>query len=126
MDATPDASARRATPPAGMVVGGQWPYARLRDHHGARVAQELARRLHEAMTARPVSANRLAHLSGVNRQTIANVVAGNVWPDLLTIANLETALDMDLWPGRAIPAGNLAANTHDHLAAPSDNAGTSK
>lgn len=105
-----------------MVVRGQWPYARLRDHHGAHVAQELARRLHEAMRARPVSANRLASLSGVNRQTIANVVAGNVWPDLLTIANLEMALDMDLWPGRAI----LAANTHDHLAAPSDNAGTSK
>ena len=32
--------------------------------------------------------------------TIDNVLAGEVWCDLLTIANLEHALDTDLWPGR--------------------------
>lgn len=45
-----------------------------------------------------MSANRLAHLSGVNRQTIANALAGTVWPDLMTIANLEKHLGWRLWP----------------------------
>ncbi|QLE76416.1 helix-turn-helix transcriptional regulator [Streptomyces rectiverticillatus] len=52
------------------------------------------------MRERGLSANRLAAASGVNRQTIANVLAGATWPDLLTIASLEAALDAELWPGR--------------------------
>uniref|UniRef100_UPI00117CC7FD helix-turn-helix transcriptional regulator n=1 Tax=Streptomyces acidiscabies TaxID=42234 RepID=UPI00117CC7FD len=62
--------------------------------------QVLARRLAAAMRDRGLSANRLAADSGVNRQTIANVLAGATWPDLLTIASLEAALETDLWPGR--------------------------
>lgn len=86
--------------PACPVLAGPWSDAALAEHHGARVAQALARRLAAAMRERGVSANRLAADSGVNRQTIANVLAGATWPDLLTIAGLEAALDADLWPGR--------------------------
>ncbi|TDD32924.1 XRE family transcriptional regulator [Actinomadura sp. KC06] len=68
------------------------------DHHAAAVAQSVARRLAEAMAGRRLSANRLARASGVNRQTIANVLAGTVWPDLMTVANLEKYLDRRLWP----------------------------
>ena len=32
--------------------------------------------------------------------TIVQVLDGAVWCDLLTIANLEKALEVDLWPGR--------------------------
>jgi transcriptional regulator with XRE-family HTH domain len=63
------------------------------------VAQALARRLAVEMEARGLSANRLAAEAGVNRQTVANVLAGTGWPDLLTIASLEKALDAGLWPG---------------------------
>jgi lambda repressor-like predicted transcriptional regulator len=90
----------RAHPPRAFVLAGPWPDAALAEHHGARVAQALARRLAAAMGERAVSANRLAADSGINRQTIANVLAGATWPDLLTIASLELALDADLWPGR--------------------------
>ncbi len=80
------------------MLEGDWPQAALADHHGARVAQQLAARLAEAMGQQAVSAKRLGALSGVNRQTIANVLAGAVWPDLITIANLELALQRRLWP----------------------------
>lgn len=90
----------RALSPRAFVLSGAWPDAALADHHGARVAQALARRLAVAMDDRGLSANRLAAAADVNRQTIANVLAGSGWPDLLTVANLEKALDMDLWPGR--------------------------
>ncbi|WP_326797082.1 helix-turn-helix domain-containing protein [Streptomyces sp. NBC_01808] len=91
----------RAQSPRGFVRSGQWPHADLADHHGARVAQTLARHLAAEMHRRELSANRLAAAAGLNRQTIANVLAGTGWPDLLTIASLELALDTDLWPGRA-------------------------
>ncbi|SEG75798.1 DNA-binding transcriptional regulator, XRE-family HTH domain [Thermomonospora echinospora] len=88
----------RSRPPRDFVIDGAWPHATLTDHHGAHVAQRLARRLAQAMAEQGLSANRLAHDSGVNRQTIANVLAGAVWPDLLTIAKLERALACHLWP----------------------------
>lgn len=88
----------RAQPPRDFICTGEWPHATLTDHHAAAVAQRVAQRLAEAMAGRGMSANRLARLSGVNRQTVANVLAGTVWPDLMTIANLEKHLGWRLWP----------------------------
>ncbi|MEU5417840.1 helix-turn-helix transcriptional regulator [Streptomyces sp. NPDC020667] len=93
------ANSSRAQCPRGFARSGTWPHADLADHHAACVAQALARRLAAAMEQRDLSANRLAVAAGINRQTIANVLAGTGWPDLLTIASLEQALDTDLWPG---------------------------
>ncbi|MFE7128345.1 multiprotein-bridging factor 1 family protein [Streptomyces sp. NPDC057617] len=77
-----------------------WPHAVLDDHHGARVAQEVAARLREAIDARGWSVAELSRRSDVARFTITKVLDGVVWCDLLTIANLEKALGADLWPGR--------------------------
>lgn len=43
---------------------------------------------------------RDAGIGGAVGAGIANVLAGATWPDLLTIASLEAALDADLRPGR--------------------------
>ncbi|MEV7393827.1 helix-turn-helix transcriptional regulator [Streptomyces sp. NPDC091215] len=74
----------------------------MEEHHGARVAQALALRLQTAITEKGWSAAELARRSGVARYTIAKALAGEAWPDLLTIANLEKALEADLWPGREV------------------------
>lgn len=104
--------------PCEFVIGGAWPRASLADHHGARVAQRVARRLGEAMARQRLSAKRLGRISGVNRQTIANVLNGVVWPDLLTIANLEHALQERLWPGPALPgAGERSGEADEPVAA---------
>ena len=42
----------------------------------------------------------LSRASGASRLTIAQCIRGETWCDLLTIANLELALGVDLWPGR--------------------------
>ncbi|MCP2340660.1 helix-turn-helix domain-containing protein [Actinomadura rupiterrae] len=96
----------RTRRPRDFAVEGQWPQALLVDEsggepYGAQVAQELARRLGEAMAEQGFSANRLSRESGVNRQTIANVLAGAVWPDLMTIANLQRALSVRWLPDGA-------------------------
>jgi len=69
------------------------------DHHGARVAQALAVRLQAAIDEQGWSVAELSRRSSVARFTIAKALAGEAWPDLLTIANLEKALGADLWPG---------------------------
>jgi lambda repressor-like predicted transcriptional regulator len=74
----------------------------MEEHHGARVAQAMAARLRAALDRRGWSVARLSRESGVARFTIAKALAGEAWPDLLTIANLEKALDCDLWPGRDV------------------------
>ncbi|WP_239077893.1 XRE family transcriptional regulator [Streptomyces sp. SID9124] len=64
----------------------------------AQALQAFSRKLAEAMERQGVSANALAQKADVNRQVIANVLAGNVWPDVITLANLEFALQERLWP----------------------------
>ena len=72
----------------------------LDDHHGAQVAQVVAARLRAAIDVHEWSIAELSRRSDVARPTIMKVLGGEVWCDLLTIANLEKALEVDLWPGR--------------------------
>ncbi|MFJ8449487.1 helix-turn-helix domain-containing protein [[Kitasatospora] papulosa] len=74
----------------------------MTEHHGAKVAQALALALASALETEGMSVAALSRLSGVSRLTISNVLEGRVWPDLLTVASLERALDRDLWPGRNV------------------------
>ena len=74
----------------------------MEEHQGARVAQAMAARLKAALDQRGWSVARLSRESGVARFTIAKALSGEAWPDLLTIASLEKALDCDLWPGRNV------------------------
>lgn len=89
---------RRTKSPCEYVVSGEWPNAVLEDYLPARVMQHVSRTLHEVMIGMDLSAKALAELSGVNRQCITNVRRGLVWPDLLTVANLEETLETMLWP----------------------------
>lgn len=70
----------------------------MEPHRGALVAQAMAHKLADAMAERGISANALAKMSGVNRQVITNVLNGTVWPDVLTVVDLEGALGILLWP----------------------------
>ncbi|WP_406731494.1 multiprotein-bridging factor 1 family protein [Streptomyces sp. NBC_01794] len=97
----PQGDARRL-PPRAFCADGAWPEALMTDHHGARVAQAMAARLKSALDEKGWSVAQLSRISGVARYTIAKALAGEAWPDLLTIANLEKALDCDLWPGRDV------------------------
>ncbi|MFJ5305194.1 helix-turn-helix domain-containing protein [Streptomyces sp. NPDC088350] len=91
---------KRSRSPAAYRLTGDWPHAVLDDHHGAKVAQEVAARLRRAIDAHGWSIAEVSRRSGVARLTIMKVLGGEVWCDLLTIASLEKAFDVDLWPGR--------------------------
>jgi lambda repressor-like predicted transcriptional regulator len=66
----------------------------------AEVARQFVVRLRASMGNRSVRS--ICVQAGLHHQTLLNVLAGRVWPDLATIARLEMALDADLWPGRSL------------------------
>ncbi|MGV9310331.1 helix-turn-helix domain-containing protein [Nonomuraea sp. NPDC004354] len=75
-----------------------WPHADLTPHPAAAVVQAIAATLAGILAERRLSLRGLAAASGVNRQAIADLLAGRSWPDVATIALLETALAVRLWP----------------------------
>ena len=75
----------------------------------ARVVQYIALALGAAIEGRGWSLRETAAASRVNRQAIANILAGESWPDVVTIVRLEDTLGVPLWPG----AGVIASG-HSH------------
>ncbi|GAA4986338.1 hypothetical protein HD597_000156 [Nonomuraea thailandensis] len=75
-----------------------WPHADLSGHPPAAVVQAIAASLTGILAERRLSLRGLAAASGVNRQSIADLLVGRSWPDVATIALLETALAVRLWP----------------------------
>ena len=83
-------------PPISYVTDGDWPYGTI-DNPVAGYAQEVARRLAKAIGEK--SFRSVARQAGVDHTTIMAVVRGERWPDLITLARLEVALEARLWPG---------------------------
>lgn len=44
--------------------------------------------------------NATALETGMDPNTLARIIAGEVWCDIRTLGKLEELLDVDLWPGR--------------------------
>jgi predicted transcriptional regulator len=77
-----------------------WPHAQLADP-GAAVIQAIARTLAGALETQKRSLRQTATGSGVNRQAIADLLAGRCWPDVATVARLENFLAVPLYPRRS-------------------------
>ncbi len=90
----------RRRPPRAHVTSGEWPTAKL-DDPAAEAAQEFAVRL--ATAAGEASLRGVEGLTGVDHTTVARILNGDTWPDMATVAHLESGLGADLWPGRMLP-----------------------
>ena len=62
----------------------------------AEIARQLAINLRDTIDSQSIRS--VALKTGVNHVTILRILAGQVWPDLITIAKLELGLDAYLWP----------------------------
>lgn len=76
-----------------------WPNADLSGRVAAETVQHIARHLAAAIDAQHLSLRQLAAASEVNRQAIADLLAGRSWPDVATVARLGHAVGKSLWPG---------------------------
>ncbi|MFF4408523.1 helix-turn-helix domain-containing protein [Streptomyces sp. NPDC001407] len=86
--------------PCRYVAAGEWPNARLQVDAplSAHYGQEVARRLKAAMDQQRISQRTLARLCAVAQATISRTLRGEVLPDLGTLAKLEAALGVDIYP----------------------------
>ncbi|KRF45101.1 hypothetical protein ASH01_14355 [Terrabacter sp. Soil811] len=58
----------------------------------------IARSLDQALEGQVRA--RVAHDAGIERSTLYDILAGNTWPDMVTLAKLEQCLNVTLWPTR--------------------------
>lgn len=75
-----------------------WPTVRS-DNPVAEVARRFVLNLRNAIGDRSI--REVARVTGVDRASIAAVLNGLSWPDIVTLAKLEIGLGVSLWPGRA-------------------------
>ncbi|WP_170220849.1 helix-turn-helix domain-containing protein [Amycolatopsis cihanbeyliensis] len=105
-------------------MSGQWPHADLDGDHAAAVMQRIAARLAHLLAEQDVSLNALSKAAVVNRQTIANIVEGRVWPTVAVLAELERALgtsfalDPALWPERDAMDSSLSGHADTTRSSP--------
>jgi hypothetical protein len=74
-----------------------WPDARSDDPIGE-IARQFAVNLRDAIGQQSIRG--AAARSGLNHSTLLAILEGRTWPDLETIAKLETGLDAAVWPRR--------------------------
>ena len=84
------ASSPERNPPAHYMPAGMWPDGPLAPDapNEAYLAASLAIRLRKHMRGRTL--DTMAELTGLGRQTIDNILIGKSWPELRTIARLES------------------------------------
>ncbi|MFD5086435.1 helix-turn-helix domain-containing protein [Kitasatospora sp. NPDC058406] len=70
------------------------------DDTAAEAVRIISGRLADALAAQGLSLRQTAAGSVVNRQAIADLLAGRSWPDIATVARLEDFLDAPLYPHR--------------------------
>ncbi|MFD7539894.1 helix-turn-helix domain-containing protein [Streptomyces sp. NPDC059819] len=88
----------RTRPPRELADNPEsWPHAGI-DDPAARVVQGIARALEAVLKTQRRSLRQAAAGSGVNRQAIADLLAGRCWPDVATVARLESFLAVPLYP----------------------------
>ena len=85
-------------PPASYLATGDWPDGRIEGPPPAHVARQLVINLRDAMGERGL--REVARAADINHSSLRSVLRGEAWPDLITIARLEDALQVGLWPGR--------------------------
>ena len=87
----------RPARPTPRDLADEWPELPSSDPLGE-VARQFALNVEAAIGDRSIRAASAD--AGVDHSTMLSVLRGKSWPDLVTIAKLESGFGVDLWPGR--------------------------
>ncbi|MFI1203505.1 multiprotein-bridging factor 1 family protein [Streptomyces sp. NPDC020883] len=80
---------------------GEWPYGAVLSEDapiGAHYGLVLARRLDTLAKKQGLSHRALSGKAGLSNPTVGRIVRGELYPDLATLARLESALGANLYP----------------------------
>ncbi len=83
-------------PPRSFITSGEWPDGVVEGPAPVLYAVEVSRRLTAAIDGR--SLRDVAAEADLDHTTLWAVLRGERWPDLVTIAKLETSLGVRIWP----------------------------
>jgi hypothetical protein len=85
-------------PPRAYSADGDWPHGPLLPDSpvAARYAREIARRLLAAVGER--SRTEVADRADLSRSALHDLTTGRTWPDVVSLAKLESSLTVRLWP----------------------------
>lgn len=100
-------ASRRYLPPIEwLAADGVWPTGPFATDAPvyAITTAALVQHLQQCIDDRGLSLRAAAQPAGMDPTSLSRLLTGKVVPDLGTIAGLEQALDVDLWPGRVSPA----------------------
>ena len=91
-------------------VNGDWPDGTLKTGAPAvaAVAQHIAIVLRDLTKPYGISRRQAAKRAGLSQKAVLNLLNGNTWPTVVTIARLEQALGIPLWDGRHHAGGDVA------------------
>ena len=80
-----------------LIEEQDWPGGRLRKDapYEALLVQGISERLRICLKDRSIVA--IADMCGLSRSTVYNILNGNTWCDVPSIARLERVLDVELW-----------------------------
>lgn len=88
----------RSARPAPRTFSTDWPNSECSDDV-AEIARLLALRLKALTDERGI--REVARAAGISHSVVSRIVHGDAWADTATLARLELALGVDLWPGGA-------------------------
>ena len=82
-----------------LANGEPWPHGELVSDAPpeARLALAVARRLADQITRQGLSLRDAERATGASVTALSNILHGNSWSDLPTIARIERGLDINLW-----------------------------
>jgi ribosome-binding protein aMBF1 (putative translation factor) len=89
--------------PVDHVLEGHWPRAKLDGNRTAFYCQAIAAAAERAIAGLGWSRRELARRAGISRPTLSNVLDGLTAPNISTLAQLETALEVELLPPDRLP-----------------------
>lgn len=86
-----------------VIASGSWPDGPFETDAPAALGHvvAIAVALNEALLDQNKSA--VAEAARIERSTLYDILAGNTWPETLTLANLEAHLQVSLWPSTPPP-----------------------
>lgn len=90
-------------PPKEWIVDGSWPDGEFDAEAPDAVAHAVAVAVSLAAALEGRNKSEVAEAADIRRSTLYDILAGNTWADMVTLAKLEACLDAPLWPREPAP-----------------------
>lgn len=90
-------------PPREWLIEGTWPDGQFDPEAPEILAHAVAVSVALAAALEGRNKSEVATEADITRSTLYDILAGNTWADMVTLAKLEACLETGLWPREPAP-----------------------